>query len=325
MPNDTFTHNRCTHTITIFLLTMVIMTGANTAFPLELDKATQQVYLKNLDKPEFFDLYAITDVYLQEPGSASAIRLTNTPASEEYPSLSSDRTQLVFCQGGLYLLDLESRRYQELVGGEFYCRESQWIPGSVRISFTGDTTGQRQFSEDRDVYVVDSVSKKIQNVTNTPDINEFGHDWSPDGKRLASIEGDTGRNRRCRVWVQSERDSSEPFVAGEFSTAVTKLAWNSEGSKIYCAIRESEFVRGLASIDIASGEVAYTQVVNLDSHNWDIARTGSKFVNSRRKEKFKVVGVDTLFSEHVEVIGMSPSWCNDGSAVVFTKVAFPFC
>jgi hypothetical protein len=288
----------------------------------QLDKATQEVYLKSLDDPEFIDAHSQTDVYLQESGSDIPIRLTNTPIEEKYPSISQDRKSLIFCQGGLYILEMKSNEYRQLVGSEYWCRESQWLSSGREISFIGDASAQGQFDKDRDVFVVDKSGGNLRNITNTRDIDEFGHDWSPDGQQLSFIESDSGKSGNCRVWVQSILDSGDRFVAAEFSTSVVKTAWGVDKKSLYCSLRESEFVYSLVYVELATGKIVRTPLSDIFYDEWDVSDAGEKFTHAKR-EAHEAVGIDVVFPESLTITGNSPRWGKDGKCVVFVRRELP--
>jgi len=64
-----------------------------------------------------------------------------------------------------------------------------WSPDGSKIAFTGYLQG---FDHPADIYVVDINTKKVTNLTNTPDISENGPIvWSPDGTYLVYEVVDT--------------------------------------------------------------------------------------------------------------------------------------
>ncbi len=62
-----------------------------------------------------------------------------------------------------------------------------------QIAFT--VCEQGPFGPTCDIWVMNSDGSEQLNITNTPDVNEAAPAWSPDGTRIAFVEGDIGVNR----------------------------------------------------------------------------------------------------------------------------------
>ncbi|RDY59759.1 PD40 domain-containing protein [Flagellimonas nanhaiensis] len=55
----------------------------------------------------------------------------------------------------------------------------QWSNDGKKILFGSDRLGNS------DIYIMDADGRNVKNLTKTPDIDEFGFSWSPDGSKIA--------------------------------------------------------------------------------------------------------------------------------------------
>ncbi|PWL39404.1 hypothetical protein DKG77_00770 [Flagellimonas aquimarina] len=55
----------------------------------------------------------------------------------------------------------------------------QWLPDGKKILFGSDRSGNS------DIYIMDEDGENVKNITNTPEIDEFGFSLSPDGSKIA--------------------------------------------------------------------------------------------------------------------------------------------
>jgi tricorn protease len=125
------------------------------------------------------------NIYLLDLNTKEWTRLTNTNDIEINPRLSPDGKQLAFYRGtsSLIVLDLETKREQELAHGSFrrgvWSMPLEWSPDSKWLAFSDYTTG---WDEDLFVIKVDG-REKPHNITQYPTGN-WGPIWTSDGKNM---------------------------------------------------------------------------------------------------------------------------------------------
>lgn len=113
--------------------------------------------------------------------------LTNDPGhANRYPSWSPDGSQLVYSRqspftgtGPLFTIRRDGSAPTRITSASGVNENPSWSPDGQLIAFVSDRSGNH------DLWVVRPDGTGLQQLTDTPDIQEGNPDWSPDGTRLA--------------------------------------------------------------------------------------------------------------------------------------------
>ncbi|MBN2085978.1 MAG: PD40 domain-containing protein [Anaerolineales bacterium] len=130
------------------------------------------------------------DLYIKDLATGDIRRLTDTKEYEAHPSWSPDSRQLVYERYVNGRLRISIRRVEDQAlmwpgpdGMDSF--EPSWSSLARAISFTG------RIGRQTDIFVLNLDSQQIINLTNTPDMDERGSAFSPDGTSIAySLEKD---------------------------------------------------------------------------------------------------------------------------------------
>ena len=148
------------------------------AFKPKFDFRGRIVFQSNLDGDN--DIYLLTADGLR--------RLTDDPASDEFPRWSPDGRMIAFCSNRektyqIYLMDADGRNVRRLTGGDVEAIEEGWYPDGKRIAYTE----QRKRALGRSYRL---MTLDLSTGRTAPLLADFAGsaalpDFSPDGRRLA--------------------------------------------------------------------------------------------------------------------------------------------
>jgi Tol biopolymer transport system component len=171
-------------------------------------------------------------------GAPGIEQLTTGDTNDLWPSIDSDPKPRLFYQASvdtrpdprLYmtLLGTVTRTDLTMVGGS----QPRVSPKNDAIIFCGinDKTGKR------DLYVMSDNGGSPQNLTNTPDVDEFDPIFSKDGTKLAFVSDagvDEDRRHNWDIWAMDLAHPDRPTQITTNGSWDDHPAWDPSGNAIY--------------------------------------------------------------------------------------------
>jgi Tol biopolymer transport system component len=171
-------------------------------------------------------------------GAPGIEQLTTGDTNDLWPSIDSDPKPRLFYQASvdtrpdprLYmtLLGTVTRTDLTMVGGS----QPRVSPKNDAIIFCGinDKTGKR------DLYVMSDNGGSPQNLTNTPDVDEFDPIFSKDGTKLAYVSDagvDEDRRHNWDIWAMDLAHPDRPVQITTNGSWDDHPAWDPSGNMIY--------------------------------------------------------------------------------------------
>lgn len=266
------------------------------------------------------------NLYVYDLKAKTTRRLTSFAEFDvKFPSLGPDA--IVFENGGfLYRFDLASEQTAKvpvvIADDRLSARTRLAKVGDRVTNFEVGPDGKRAlFGARGDVFTVPAKYGNARNLTRTPGVHERNSKWSPDGKWIAYLSDQTGRDE---VWVMPQ-DGSGPArrLTDNGDTYKYQVLWSPDGTKILWSDKKLR----LQYVDVKT-----RQVVEVDkAKRWEITdyawSPDSRWIVYARpmlepmtriylyslETKARVEATDGWYESH------GPAFSSDGKFVVFVS------
>jgi tricorn protease len=142
------------------------------------------------------------DLWLLPSAGGEGSRLTNGPATDDWPRFSPDGRRLLYFSDAagtddVYVMDVASRQSTPVANGPGDEAFPSWSPDGKRIVFTrGPARGAKG---NKDLVILDLETKEEKQITRDPKDDDDAA-WSPDGRWIAF---DSGRGGAQAIYVMS--------------------------------------------------------------------------------------------------------------------------
>ena len=164
----------------------------------------------------------------------------------------------------LYLVDIAHGKATLLTPGNHDEQLPAWSPHGRRIAYVTRRGADPDRTLDYDIYVIDArPGAKEHQLTTFPgsDLDPYWASrpaWSPDGKRIAYLQGGLPKWLYYAPWQLAVIDvaTGKSMLPAPIDRCFTHPVWSPDGHSVYALIERAE-VTHLARIDVHSGRIDY--------------------------------------------------------------------
>jgi len=194
------------------------------------------------------------DIYLANPDGSDPERLTNDPAEDSWPDISTNGRYVVFASlrtgnREIFVLDLQDGSLLNVSQSPGDDNWPRWAPNGKEIAFHSNRDGNYN------IYVVNADGSGLRRVTSSTLLDQWP-DWSPNGKRIAFRRG-------FDVYaIDADGEEQNPVQLTNLPTMINQMpAWSPNGQRIaFMSLREGYCAVFLMSVD---GDTPENPAVNL--------------------------------------------------------------
>jgi dipeptidyl aminopeptidase/acylaminoacyl peptidase len=188
----------------------------------------------------------------------------------------------------LYLLTIATGAIETLTSGDFDDQLPAWSPEGARLAFTSGRGGDRDKTNDSNLFVVEAkagAEPRALTTWNGPD-DQARPAWSPDGASIAYLQGSEPKlfaySRNTLAVVAAAGGSAPRLLTDPAVIDVDSPAWTPDGKALY-VLTTNDRTRELARVAVAGGplvrltsgrRVVKAAVVGKDGRIAVIATTG---------------------------------------------------
>jgi Tol biopolymer transport system component len=181
------------------------------------------------------------------------LQLTNAPMFAMLPRWSPDGKQIVFSAGQygkpwkIFLVSAQGGATQELLSENLSEMDPSWSPDGKRIAF-----GRLAYAENKDIEILDLQTHQISVLPGSQ--ANFSPRWSPDGRFLVAVAGDSRKLSLFDFQTQKWTD----WVTQ--TTALGFPCWSRDGKYLYF---DSTYSNSQSYVRIKVGETKSESVLSL--------------------------------------------------------------
>ncbi len=177
----------------------------------------------------------------------------------------------------IWLVDVTSRTATQLTTGDFDDSQLRWSPDGTKLAFVSQRTGtDPDRANNADIFVVDAVPGATPIQLTTWSGPDEGPVWSPDGTRIAYLQGSEPRlyaYNQNTIAVIPSRGGTVKLLAESLDRDASDLTWSADGTAIRFLLGDDRAVH-LAAVRIAAGVVTRDLSGRRVVTAYDVSATG---------------------------------------------------
>ncbi|CAN5466797.1 hypothetical protein BH10PLA1_BH10PLA1_08800 [soil metagenome] len=171
-------------------------------------------------------------------GAPGITQLTTGDTNDLWPSIDSDPRPRMYYQT---LVDTrpDPRLFMTQLGTTIRTDLTQQGGSQPRVSPKADSvvfTAVNERTGKRDLFLMSDKGGTPQNLTNTPDVDEFDPAWNKDGSQLAFVSDrgmDPEKRRNYDIWTMDVTKAEAPAQITSNGSWDDSPAWDNTGENIY--------------------------------------------------------------------------------------------
>ena len=266
------------------------------------------------------------ELVLTRIGSGTRVRLTNDPASEEWPAWSPDGSQIAFIRCGTErcgiftlpinggperkLRDLRYDRYNDLA----------WSPDGQSIVYAERPSSSEAYAL-FDLSIDNSITRRLT-APRSVNLGELRFAFSPDGSMLAIIRIGTS----IEVLLHSIQDGTEKILLTGQHEWFGGVEWSADARHLILSANQ-QGVRGLWILPVTGGDLQRLAVAGEDSFYPSLSSRSGRlaFVREFRDWDFTRVAIERR-SVHASAsfpssgrLDLDPAFSPDGRKLAFVS------
>ena len=199
----------------------------------------------------------------------------------------------------LYLFDIASGKAVLLTPGKHDEQEPSWSPDGRQIAYVTKRGPDPDRTLDYNIYLIDAHAGARERQLTTfrgSDLDPYWESrpaWSPDGKRIAYLQGGAPKWLYYAPWQLAVIDvtTGKSSIPAPIDRCFTHPAWAPDGRSVYALIERAE-VTHLARIDVRSGKVTDLTHGNRFDVDLSVSRNG----------RIAVLGGDDLHPYYISAL-----------------------
>jgi dipeptidyl aminopeptidase/acylaminoacyl peptidase len=182
----------------------------------------------------------------------------------------------------IWIVDVATKKAEQLTTGDFDDRQVRWSPDGKRLAFVSEREGDPDRANNSDIYVVDATPGATPVRLTSWRGPDAGPVWSPDGARIAYLQGsepELSAYAQNSIAVVPSSGGTPRLVAPTLDRDVNQLAWTTDGTALRFLLGDDR-AQHLATVTLDGGTV--TRVV--DGRRvvtaFDVSRSGRVVLNT---------------------------------------------
>jgi len=157
----------------------------------------------------------------------------------------------------LYVVDVASRKVEQVTSGDFDDSQPRWSPDGRRLAFVSERGTDPDRENNSDIFVVDAAAAATPVRLTQWAGPDDSPTWSPDGSRIAYLQGSEARLYAYSQEVLAVVPSTggvPRLLTAALDRDVARPTWSGDGQSLYVLVTDDR-AQHLATVSLGDGAV----------------------------------------------------------------------